>query len=376
MSLRTRVRRAGAPVGRPLRRAALGLRTRGWPAHSRLFIAQEGADWVLAYEARQLAKLASSLGIHVGPESWVNGIGDQSIFHESQFRLLLHPFKRRGNRLGFAYFHGRPGTPGMPEFDACYETLQRRHAEIDRIQVTNRAMEEVVLGTGVSSGKVHRIPIGIDVEAFRQRTPAAKRHARHELDLPESAYVVGSFQKDGVGWGEGLEPKLIKGPDLVVAVAERLRERVPELVFLLTGPSRGYVKAGLERSGVPYRHVFLPSEAVATAYEAIDLCLVASREEGGPKAVLESMAVGVPLLTTRVGQAADLVRHRSNGWMVDVEDVEGLVEWSAHVAEAPAAELEEVRRTGLATAEENSYEALRPRWRDLLDGFVEMPESS
>jgi len=88
------------------------------------------------------------------------------------------------------------------------------------------------------------------------------------------------------------------------------------------------------------------------------------------------MAVGVPLVTTRVGQAADLVRHRSNGWMVDVEDVEGLVEWSAHVAEAPAAELEEVRRTGLATAEENSYEALRPRWRDLLDGFVEMPESS
>ena len=38
------------------------------------------------------------------------------------------------------------------------------------------------------------------------------------------------------------------------------------------------------------------------------------------------MAVGVPLVTTRVGQAADLVRHGENGWMVDAEDVDGLVE--------------------------------------------------
>jgi glycosyltransferase involved in cell wall biosynthesis len=374
VSLRTSVRRAGAPVGRPLRRAALGLRTRSWPAHSRLFVAQEGADWVLAYEARQLMKLAEGMGISVGPEAWVNGISNQSVFHESQFTLLLHPFERHGNRLGFAYFHGRPGTAGFPEFDECYETLSRRHEEIDRIQVTNREMEEVVLATGVERRKVHRIPIGIDVETFRPRTAEARARARSEFDLPETAFVAGSFQKDGVGWGEGLEPKLIKGPDSLVAMAERLRDRVPELWFLLTGPSRGYVKAGLERAGIPYRHVFLPSvEAVSGAYDAIDLCVVASREEGGPKAVLESMAVGVPLVTTRVGQAADLVRHGSNGWMVDAGDVDGLVEWSAHVSAAAGEELDTVREAGLVTARENSYESLLPRWRALLEGFVATP---
>jgi glycosyltransferase involved in cell wall biosynthesis len=374
MGLRARVRRAGAPIGRPLRRAAIGLRTRRWPPHSRLFIAQEGADWVLAYESRQLRKLASSLGVQVGPDSWVNGVGGQSLFHESQFTLLLHDFERHGNRLGFAYFHGRPGTPGMPEFDACYEALQRRHAEIDRVQVTNRAMEELVLESGIAAGKLHRIPIGIDLEAFRLRTPAVRERARREFGLPESAFVVGSFQKDGVGWGDGLEPKLIKGPDVLVAVAERLRERVPDLWFLLTGPARGYVRAGLERLGIPYSHSFLPSvEAVSTAYEAIDLCLVASREEGGPRAVLESMAVGVPLVTTRVGQAADLVRHGGNGWLAEVGDVEELVELAAHVPEKPQAELEELLRGGLATAEENSYDALAPRWRRLLEGFVAMP---
>ncbi len=377
MSLRTQVRRAGAPIGRPLRRAAIGARTRRWPAHSRLLVDQEGAEWVLAYEARKLRELAAGLGILQGPEAWARSVDNQSIFHESQFTLLLHDFERRGNRLGVAYFHGRPGTPGFPEFDACFETLRRRHAEIERVQVTNVAMEEVALETGIEAWKLHRIPIGIDVDAFRPGTRAERRAARRQFDVPESAFVVGSFQKDGVGWGEGFEPKLIKGPDTLLAAAEGLRDRVPELWFLLTGPSRGYVRRGLERLGIPYRHHFLPStEAVATAYSAIDLCIVASREEGGPKAVLESMATGVPLVTTRVGQATDLVRHGENGLLVDVGDVDGIVEWSAHVVAASDEELVRMRDAGLETARENSYRALRPRWRALLEGFVAMPATS
>jgi glycosyltransferase involved in cell wall biosynthesis len=375
MEVAGQARRLVAPVGRPLRRAAVGLRTRGWPPHSRLFLAVDAEGWVLAYEARQLARIAESLGVQLGPGGWVKGVGDQSVFHLSQFTLLLHDFERHGNRLGFAYFHGRPGTAGMPEFDACFEAMRRRHDEIDRVQVTNREMEELVVGTGVASEKVHRIPIGIDLEAFPVRDAATRAAARLSLDLPEWAFVAGSFQKDGVGWGEGLEPKLIKGPDTLLAAAERLLGVVPELVLLITGPARGYVKTGLERLGIPFRHVsFADVDAVAQAYQAIDVCLVTSRDEGGPRAVLESMATGVPLVTTRVGQAADLVRHGENGWMVEVDDVEGIVSWTAHVAAAPEAAIDEVRRAGRATAKANSYDALTPRWRELFRGFVAMPD--
>ena len=194
---------------------------------------------------------------------------------------------------------------------------------------------------------MHRIPIGIDVDTFPLRSPDGLAAARGRFGLPDSAFVVGSFQKDGVGWGEGLEPKLIKGPDVLLSVAERLRDLVPELCFLLTGPSRGFVRAGLERLGIPYRHALLDDvDAVAKAYEAIDVCVVASRDEGGPRAVLESMATGVPLVTTRVGQAADLVEHGVNGWMVDVEDVEALAGSVVHVAGASSDELARDARGG------------------------------
>jgi glycosyltransferase involved in cell wall biosynthesis len=253
--------------------------------------------------------------------------------------------------------------------------MHRRHEEIDRVQVTNRRMEALVLETGMAQEKVHRIPIGIDLETFTPRTPERRTEARRALGLPDDAFVVGSFQKDGVGWGDGLEPKLIKGPDVLVRTLARVNEELPQLFVLLTGPSRGYVIAGLERAGIRYRHLrFDDVDDVAAAYDAIDAALVASRDEGGPRAVLESMATGVPLVTTRVGQAADLVEPGVNGWMVEVEDVEALAGSVVHVAGASQDELARVRAAGRTTAEANSYPALRARWRVLLDGFVALGE--
>jgi glycosyltransferase involved in cell wall biosynthesis len=365
----TRIRRAGAP----LRGLAIGWRTQSWPPHSRLFVAGDGNRWAIADDASEIARLARSLGIRVGPERWIARVRNQSIFHTSQFTLIGLPFERAGNRLGVAYLHGRPGTPGMPEFDTCYETVRRRHEELDRVQVSNRTMEELLLGTGIAPEKVFRIPIGVDTARFSLRDAASRAEARRKLGLPDSAFVVGSFQKDGVGWRDGLEPKLIKGPDVLLDVAERLAREVPELRVLLTGPARGYVAAGLERLGVRYRHVLLPDlDAVAGAYRAVDLCLVTSRDEGGPKAVLESMASGVPLVTTRVGQAADLVRTGENGWLCEIEDAEALAAAAAQVAHASAAELEPVVAAGLETAATCSWEALRPRWSALFRGFVAM----
>ncbi|MBI3978489.1 MAG: glycosyltransferase family 4 protein [Chloroflexi bacterium] len=272
-----------------------------------------------------------------------------------------------------AYFHGRPGT-GVPEFDETYCQLCKDHHRIDRIQVSHREMRDVVLSSGIAPEKVFQIPIGVNLAFFQMATPESRRRQRARYGIPESAVVVGSFQKDGVGWGGGLEPKLIKGPDIFLKTLEILKPRLPELFVVLSGPARGYVKAGLERLGIPYRHSFLENyPEVGQLFQTLDVYVVASRQEGGPKAVLESMASGVPLVTTRVGQAMDLVRHGENGWMVDVEDAEGLAHWAEHAVRHRES-LEGVIRLARQTAEENAYEAQIPLWRSLLRGFVEWDE--
>ena len=75
---------------------------------------------------------------------------------------------------------------------------------------------------GSSPSASFAFPIGIDLEHFPLGDESLREEARSALGLPPTAFVVGSFQKDGVGFDEGLEPKLVKGPDVLVAALERL----------------------------------------------------------------------------------------------------------------------------------------------------------
>src|SRR5262249_46924726 len=218
--------------------------------------------------------------------------------------------------------------------------------------------------------KVFRIPIGIDLDRFPLGDDAARTAARERFAIPTSAFVVGSFVKDGVGLGEGNEPKLVKGPDVLVATLQRLRASVPELFVLLSGPARGYVRSGLERAGIPNRHVVLASrDELAGAYHALDVYVVASRQEGGPKSALESMATGVPLVSTRVGQVPEISRDGENALLVEPEDDDGLAAAVERV-HGDASVCARLVSAGRPTAERYAEERLDERWAALLEGFV------
>ena len=351
---------------RAARRAASVASAR-WAPYSRLFFVGEGAGWVIDEEQRAVSALADRLGIEVVRRMPATAAPRQCVFYGSHFTFFDHADARDPTqRVAITYFHGRPATDGYPEFDRAFASLQRLHERIDRVQVSHREIEELVLSSGIDAGKVFRIPIGIDPSLFRPLTADARR----ALGLPEDAFVVGSFQKDAVGWEEGLEPKPIKGPDVLVAALAALRRRVPRLHVLLSGPARGFVKAGLERAGVPYVHrVVERYDDIGSLYAALDAYVVPSRQEGGPKGVLESMAAGVPLVSTCVGQAVDLVRDGENGWLVDVGDVEGIADRLAAIASGEV-DVDRVVAAGRETAEANSYASQLPLWRAFFDGFV------
>jgi glycosyltransferase involved in cell wall biosynthesis len=341
-----------------------------WPPYTRLFLVSDSPVWVLSEEMREVGAIARQLEINIARKRWLKQAKNQAIFYASQFILLKDQWKQLPHRIALAYFHGHPGTPGYSEFDRCYERLCQNHHCLHRIQVSHTQMRDIVLSSGISPEKVFLIPIGINLFYFFMQTSESRRKARLVYGIPDSAVVVGSFQKDGVGWDEGLEPKLIKGPDVFLRTLEILKSRIPELFVLLSGPARGYVKRGLDRLGIPYRHYFLKHYSeVGQLFQALDVYIVSSRQEGGPKAILEAMASGVPLVTTRVGQAMDLVVHQQNGWMVDVEDAEGLAHW-AEYASTHRNSLENILNLGYKTAEANSYESQIPLWRDFMKGFV------
>jgi glycosyltransferase involved in cell wall biosynthesis len=357
---------------RLLDKAWAAARARTWPAHSRLLVAADGAGWVLSEEARELRETCRRLGVAVAPARWQPRVSGQCVFSFDHFDVLLGPSLPPTNRVAVAYLHGLPGTHGYPEFDRAFEGLRARHRDLARVQVSHRQLHDLVLESGIDADKVFLIPLGINTELFRPAAPGERAEARARLGLPADAFVVGSLQKDGVGWGTGDEPKLIKGPDVLLAALAAAKARIPELHVALIGPSRGFVRRGLDELDIPYvAQQFDTLQQVAGVYPALDACIVASRQEGGPKAVLEAMSSGVPLVTTHVGQAADLVRHGENGWMVDSEDADGLAEGLVAVSGARA-DVARWIEYGRRTAEENSYVAQLPLWRAFMNGFVEV----
>lgn len=184
-----------------------------------------------------------------------------------------------------------------------------------------------LIAHGASPHKSHVIPLGVDTEIFTPASRSEKMHLRQQLNIADDAIVLGSFQKDGSGWHSGTKPKKEKGPDVFCDVVETLA-RSYKIFVLLSGPARGYVKNRLNKANIPFYHTgYLPhANDVAPYFKALDIYLISSRIEGGPKACLEAPSSGIPLVSTRVGMVNDIVTNGINGLITAVDDVNALVQ--------------------------------------------------
>lgn len=292
----------------------------------------EGAEWTIhwigkgyvdAIEARHPGT-AQLVGRPYGLFGRIVHFGSQ--FHWQNWADILPT----SNRYVVNYFHGKPGDG--PEMARHVEFFLEKCPRLERIVTAASKVRRRLARWGVPAEKIATVPLGVDTACFRPPDEDEREAARSRLGVPKQAICVGSFQKDGVGWGDGREPKMIKGPDVFVAAMGRLARDHPVFV-VLSGPARGYVKTELERLGIPFAHVY-PRDyrEIARIYWSLDLYLVASREEGGPQSVLESMASGVPLISTRVGMAEDVIAEGRNGLLVDVGDADALAARAAELA--------------------------------------------
>jgi len=250
----------------------------------------------------------------------------------------LHAFKPRrewryrwirADRIVVTCFHGNFGN--SKAMDRSLSKLLSNSVEIDRLIVSNETMYKRFIKWGFPRDRLRKISVGVDTRSFIPVTEETRASSRHLLNIPEGHIVVGSFQKDGKGWLEGLDPKYEKGPDIFCNIITALAKEF-SLHVLLTGPSRGYVKSKLESAGVSYTHRFLDSpDELPPYYHACDFYLMCSREEGGPKSVPESLACGIPLIATRTGLARDVESKLKIGWFADIDDEENLIALARNV---------------------------------------------
>jgi glycosyltransferase involved in cell wall biosynthesis len=325
--------------------------------YKKIFFPNYKSNWVLGNEYKELKKISKKINLN----STYVPYKQYCYIPDKYYAINRNLFHLLGNRVIFDYFHGNPSLSS--DFLKIYKNLRKKINNFYKIRVSNTGMLNFFLNDGLDNNLFKLIHIGININSFPRRNIEDKELMRAKYMIPKESFVLGSFQKDGNGWGEGNTPKLIKGPDIFLNTIKFLKSRISNLFVLLTGPSRGYVKSNLEKMGINYKHIYLDDyKKIYELYHILDYYVIASREEGGPKALLESMATGVPIVSTNVGQAIDLLKNNINGFKsitFDPEEIGNLLLNNANPNE-------ELINNARITAEQNDYNEQLDSWKSIF----------
>jgi len=172
------------------------------------------------------------------------------------------------------------------------------------VQVPCRSIRDALIRErGFRPEKVHVVPYGVDTERLGPNA-SDRRAVRAELGLSDQPLVamVGRLDEQ-------------KGHDVFLEALAEL-ERVHALI-IGTGALADRLKALAAQRGLADRVRFLGHRPdVPRLLRAADVLALSSHDEGLPYVVLEAMAVGLPVVATRVGGLEEAVQDGRTGLLV------------------------------------------------------------
>lgn len=347
-------------------KAELCFRLTPHPRRPRILYVSDKREWSTRDDGRNIVyHLSGDDLFDINQIHRISGVA-KSVIHFGSLPItsagLRNPWSRH-NTIISTVFHGNYGI-GEINLENHLNILLERRNDV-RIFVTSCSfMRDRLIRWGVPSDRVRMIPLGVKF-MDRQRISTDQRiNIRRSYGIADEEFCVGSWQKDGQGWKEGNKPKDIKGPDILIDTLSRLKALGVPVVALLSGPARGFVKNGLTQAGVRYIHEKFDEQAALHRYMSIaDACVVTSREEGGPKAILEAMAHGVPVVSTRVGMAPDVIANGVNGILCEQEDIEALAHALYGLRTDPGL-ARRISAAGSKTAQEHDWSRIAMRYKN------------
>jgi glycosyltransferase involved in cell wall biosynthesis len=183
--------------------------------------------------------------------------------------------------------------------------------------------ELLAMGVG-REDRFQVVPLGLDLSRFTKfvETPHVSRAA---LGLSHDAFVITIVAR--------LVP--IKAHEIFLRAALVFSREHPNPIFLVVGDGERLAELTklAQALGLGARVRFLGWRAdLERIYCASDVVTLTSRNEGSPVALIEAMAAGRPVVSTRV---SDLVRHGDTGLLADIDDATGLATEFVRLARDP-----------------------------------------
>ena len=181
------------------------------------------------------------------------------------------------------------------------------------------------------SNKVAVIPNGVDTNRFRPNR-GSRDVVRAELGLEPNTPIIGIVA--------ALRPE--KNHALFLNAASKVLEKCPKAHFVIVGdgPERSTIEKVIKALGIEKSVSLLGTRSdTPKLLAAMDVFALTSHNEASPVSILEALACGVPVVSTRVGSVAESVHDQWNGFTVEPGDVQAVAEriqyllWNKETAE-------------------------------------------
>ncbi|BCS34706.1 glycosyl transferase family 1 [Luteitalea sp. TBR-22] len=217
-----------------------------------------------------------------------------------------------------------------PRKEQVFRGIERGLARVtdELVAVTPRVRQEL-LDMGIGRPESFSVvPLGFDLDQFEDAS-THRGELRRELGLAPDVPLAGIVAR--------LVP--IKAHEVFVAAARLLHAERPDMHFVVVGDGerrqeleRLVTEAGLQA----VTHLLGWRADLARIYADLDVVTLTSRNEGSPVALIEAMACGRPVVSTRVGGVPDVVEHGVTGWLVDMDDAAALARTVLDVLAEPS----------------------------------------
>lgn len=197
--------------------------------------------------------------------------------------------------------------------------VTRRVEQGPRHHALNRAMYRGAAGIAVLSAAIGNSLRALDPALRFEVIPSA--HAGFTVDRARAAAIRKQLGGDFVVGHVGALVDSHKGQRQIIAVARALGQEAPGIVFVLVGGGRDEAALRAESAGLVNVRFAGEVREVGDWLAACDAFLYPSRHEGLGSTLLDAMALGLPVIATRVGGIPELVRPGENGYLVEAGDV-------------------------------------------------------